>query len=224
MIAVEKLLEDMEMMMRERWRYSWGKAERGLVDCSGALVWAFAQAGERIYHGSNRMARVSVRELLPIAEAKPGMAAFKRREASDRRYSLPGAYRKGGKQYNGDLGDYYHVGIVDASGRYVLNAQSAKTGFVRSPISQRWCCAGYLRQVTYEKKEQEEENGPGQARVESPDGNPVKLRAAASKESRLWWKVPAGSMVEVLQEEGDWWQVRFNGRSGWMQKTFLHRG
>ena len=37
------------------------------------LVYVFRKYGHSIYHGSNRIARVEVDELLPISQAKPGI-------------------------------------------------------------------------------------------------------------------------------------------------------
>ena len=58
------------------------------------------------------MARVEVKELLPISQAKPGMIAFKKREPGEEGYNLPDDYLLGGSHYNGDLADYHHVGLV----------------------------------------------------------------------------------------------------------------
>ena len=99
-------------------------------DCSGAFVRAYKSAGLSIYHGSNRIARVSVRQLLPPDQARPGMAAFKGSRPGEKGYDLPGEYRPGGQYYTGDLVDYYHIGLVDSDPQYVINAQSTQTGVV----------------------------------------------------------------------------------------------
>ena len=146
-IKVADLLEELNVMLKEHWSYVWGSASKGCVDCSGALVYVFRKYGHSIYHGSNRIARVEVDELLPISQAKPGMVAFKARNPGDAKYALPSTYKSGGKNYNGDLRDFYHVGVVGQNGK-VLNAQSSSTGFVESPIK-TWTCVGYLKQVDY---------------------------------------------------------------------------
>ena len=142
-----ELMKVFETMLSEHWKYTAGAAEKGNVDCSGAFVYAYKQFGKSIYHGSNRIARVEVVELLPISEAKPGMAAFKTRNPGDSRYNLPSSYQKGAKYYNGDLRDFYHIGLVSERGT-VLNAQSSATGFVESKIDS-WTCVAYLKQVDY---------------------------------------------------------------------------
>lgn len=141
------LLKTFQQMLDEHWTYRMGAAQKGCVDCSGAFVYAYRQQGRSIYHGSNRIARTEIEELLPISEAKPGMAAFKVRAPGESRYALPSGYKKGGSHYNGDLRDFYHIGLVGNMGE-VLNAQSAETGFVSSPIG-KWAFVARLKQVDY---------------------------------------------------------------------------
>ena len=66
-------------------------------DCSGAFVRAYKAHGLSIYHGSNRIAREYVVQLLPPSYAKPGMAAFKAYNPGDKYYALPSEYKPGGK-------------------------------------------------------------------------------------------------------------------------------
>lgn len=150
MIPVSELLEKFKQMEREHWPYETPgyNDERG-VDCSGAFVWAYGEFGKSIYHGSNRIARKYVRELLPLSEAMPGMAAFKAREPGEDYYALPQGYLPGGGQYNGDLNDYYHIGLIDEDPFFVLNAKNKASGFVRSSLSEGWDAVGYLTDVDY---------------------------------------------------------------------------
>ena len=39
------------------WKYEWGAAKTGTVDCSGAFVYAMKKYGLSIYHGSNTIWR-----------------------------------------------------------------------------------------------------------------------------------------------------------------------
>ena len=221
-ILVQKLIAYFERMLREHWAYKWGAAQTGCVDCAGAFVWAYRQEGESIYHGSNRIARQSVAELLPVDKARPGMAAFKLRPPDAKGYALPGTYKKGGKNYNGDLNDYYHIGLVAEDGKTVLNAQSAKTGFVLSQLSQNWACVGYLKKVEYEQQGEEEKRNS--ATVFAQSGSYVKMRAEPSTRCRLWWRVPIGSEVEIIAEGTDWLKIKHAGKAGYMQAQFLSRG
>ena len=243
-IAVQDILKDFSTMWKEHWSYLAGAANRRQVDCSGAFVWSYKQHGCNIYHGSNRIARTEVLELYPIKNAQiiPGMVAFKARSSIPLNlngYSLPDSYKKGGAYYNGDLLDYYHVGLVDETGKFVYNAQSVSTGFVRSDISKGgWSHVGLLLQVDYAKKKEEVSTKPpetpketvvetktnpiGKAVVSAPTGNYVKMRRSPSKSESLYWDIPVNSLVEVLSEsENSWTKIRYNGRDGYMMSMYL---
>ena len=44
-IQANDLIALFKRMAREHWRYEWGKAKEGAVDCSGAFVYAFKELG-----------------------------------------------------------------------------------------------------------------------------------------------------------------------------------
>lgn len=218
MIPVDELLRLFKRMYNERWPYEWGAAQEGCVDCSGAFVWAYRQFGKSIYHGSNRIARKYVLELLPISEAKPGMAAFKLREPGEEYYALPQGYMPGGAQYNGDLNDYHHIGLVDDDPRYVLNAKSTQEGFKRSPISEGWDCVAYLKDVKYEEAEPMEVYS---AVVIADSGNTVRMRKAPTTDSPTLAKVPLGETVQVNESAQGWAQIEWDGKTGYMMTKYL---
>lgn len=225
------MIDDFRLMLAEHWAYREGAAQRGEVDCSGAFVWAFRQHGVSIYHGSNRMARVEVVTLIPInvANIVPGMAAFKHRKPGERGYDLPSSYQSGGAYYDGDLNDYYHIGLVDTDTSRVLNAQGEATGFVASPISQNWSHVAYLKQVDY-GADSPSDDPPitpayGTATVYAANGLPVKLRRTASTKLAYITEVPVGAQVTLRGEEsGGWTPVSYNGQNGYMMSKFLITG
>lgn len=243
-IYVNKLLYWFRLMYEEHWSYG-VDTKYGQVDCSGAFVYAYKQEGHSIYHGSNRIARTEVLQLIPIKQAtiKPGMAAFKKRDPGASGYSLPSSYMQGGAHYDGDLGDYYHIGLVSEDISKVYNAQSSATGFVASDISKGWTHVAYLSQVDYEGEEEivdipsssistpsapkEENKAPSQAatsfaRVTAQSGKTVKMRNKPSKTEKLYWDVPVESVVEVTGNQKDGWTpIRYSGRNGWMMSEFL---
>lgn len=197
---------------------------RKVDDCSGAFVDAYRQHGLSIYHGSNRIARVYVVALLPISQAKPGMAAFKIRKPGQEYYDLPSEYKPGGKQYNGDLNDYYHIGLIDSDPGYVINSQSTAKGFQRSRITENWSACGYLKAVTYEDKGGNEpmNDVPYMATVYADNGKPVNLRIGPSAKANLVNTVSVGTEVTVLAEVDDEWaQVKTKKNTGYMMRKFL---
>lgn len=221
-IVVSAILGDFQRMLAEHWKYTAGTSETGNVDCSGAFVWSFRQHGQSIYHGSNRIARTEVTELVPISAAKPGMAVFKCRNPSDARYALPSGYKQGGKYYNGDLRDFYHIGLMGADGK-VLNAQSSATGFVASPVKS-WTCAGYLNKVDYKEDNPmlDDSNGVIYAgRVTARSGSTVNLRAEPSKSAKVLEKVKIGTTVNVIGNNDGWLHIETETNQGYMMEEFV---
>ena len=220
MIPVGKLIAHFQRMNAEHWPYEWGASRTGCVDCSGAFVWAYKQEGKSIYHGSNRIARSFIVELLPISEARPGMAAFKARQPGEALYALPQGYLPGGGRYNGDLNDYHHIGLIDDDPAYVLNAKSVADGFKRSKITEGWDFVARLKDVQYD----DVNNGDvvmTDAYVISSDGNPVKLRPTPSTDKPYLAKVPVGAAVEVVDNADGWSNVIWGDKRGYMMTKFL---
>ena len=209
-IRKDDLISLFQRMYREKWKYGWGHAEKGCVDCSGAFVYAYRQLGQRIYHGSNTIARKHVHELLPIAEAGPGMAAFKIRRPGDKGYALPARYRS-----HRDPNDYYHIGLVDADGKHVLSAQSVRAGFTRTPLS-GWGCAARLNAVEYE------ESALRAMTVTSENGLPVRVRKTPSKQGAVITKLKVGTPVLAGEERNGWREVVFgDDGAGYMMSRCL---
>lgn len=230
-IPVQSLLSDFRMMYQEHWSYG-TDTKRGQVDCSGAFVWAYQNHGCSIYHGSNRIAREEVLTLIPISKAKivPGMAAFKSRSSGlFSGYALPSSYQQGGDHYNGDLNDYYHIGLVDNDTSKVLNAQSESTGFVYSDIKKGgWTHVAYLKQVDYGETESEHASGSAAnggvitATVYASSGRTVNMRSRKAASANLVVRVPIGDTVEVVGEAVDGWvAVRYGKYEGFMMAEFL---
>lgn len=217
MIKVTDLIADFRRMYGEHWRYVWGAAEDGCVDCSGAFVNAYRQHGKTIAHGSNTIARSYVKGLLPVTAAEPGMAAFKIREPGHPKYALPAKFRKGGANYNGDLNDYYHIGLVDDTGKYVLNAQGTNAGFTRTKIS-LWGVVGYLKAVDYGTETKKEERPMQKMVVNAKD---VAVRKGDSTEAMVITRLPKGTVVDAFDDFGGWREIMYQGTDGWMMSKFL---
>lgn len=224
-IEAAQIIADFLRMYSERWKYVAGAAQTGAVDCSGAFVWSYRRHGLSIAHGSNAIARRHVVKLLPISEARPGMAAFRHRPPEHDAYALPSKYRRGGGAYSGDLNDYYHIGLVDGTGKYVLSAQGASAGFTRTRLS-GWGCVAELKAVTYTDTADPAAQAlvPSEMRVTSPGGGPVRVRAGASASARVKDSLPAGVSVTVTGFMDGWARVRYTGEGYMMQKYLEQAG
>lgn len=219
-------------MYREHWQYIWGYHEKGIVDCSGAFYYVFKlRYNLPMYNGSNRIARVYVSgPLIPYKEAKqkglivPGMAAFKHYAPGNANYNLKSGYKPKGAYYNGDLNDYHHIGLVDDDVRYVLNAQGAKTGFVRSKITEGWTYVAKLKNVIYDGGT-DPMSEKTMTVVRTPDSSAgsktVNVRVKPDSTSAVAYTVNFGSVVTVYSTDNGWSQVSYGGKNGWMMSKFL---
>lgn len=222
MVSSGSLIELFQQMYHEHWQYEWGHHEQGCVDCSGAFVYAMKKLCNYKYpNGSNSIARnYIVGDLLPISEARPGMAAFKAKAPGEAGYNLPDKYKKGS-----DLNDYYHIGLVDENVGYVLNAKGEKYGFCRDRLTKDngWDCVAYLKGVSYDDSS-EEKQMEQKAMVVLPKGktgNTVNMRNSPSTNSVVLEKVPVGAIVDVSEDLAQWCKISINGRSGYMQSNYL---
>ena len=226
MFTQAQIIADFQRMYREHWNYTWGHHETGNVDCSGAFVWSYQQHGKSIYNGSNRIARVYVQKVIPIAEAKakgliiPGVAAFKIYKPGDKNYDLKSTYKPGGQYYNGDLNDYHHIGLVDEDINWVLNAQGAKTGFVRSRITENWSHIGYLNAITYEGVKPVPEVKMMIANL-SPGTTTVNMRREPSMSAAIIDKLKTGTVVTRIGEQDVWSHVNAQNKTGYIMSQFL---
>ncbi len=139
MIQPSQLIAIFQVMYQEKWKYQWGAAREGVVDCSGAFAYAFRKLGGSIYHGSNTMWRKYTTEkgLVGQIDLVPGMAVFRWRRSGQE----PAGYKNDGQ------GDYYHVGLYIGNGE-VIEAKSTKDGVVKSSVS-GWHSAAKLLGVDY---------------------------------------------------------------------------
>ena len=224
MMKVTDLIALFQQMYREHWSYIWGHAEKGCVDCSGAFVYAYKVLDHMsIAHGSNAIARKwVVCDMLPLSEARPGMAAFKFKRPGEDGYDLPERYRQGGASYDGDLSDYYHIGLVDADVHYVLNAKGTISGFCRDKLAAAsgWDCVAYLKDVEYGGKD----DVVMQAKVVLPSGakgDTVNMRSGPGKNYEVIGKVPVGTTVDLLVDQGTWCKIDWDGQTGWMMSNYL---
>jgi hypothetical protein len=223
-IPVNELIAIFKRMYDEHWKYTWGHAAEDDVDCSGAFVWAYEQFGLHIYHGSNAIARQYVVKLLPVSQAKPGMAAFKIRKPGQAHYDLPAKYQPGGAAYNGDLNDYYHIGLVDETGKNVYNAQSPDAGFGRSAVS-KWAYVAELKAVNYGGEVTPVEPGKdeipvGEYKITAQSGKTVRIRKGPSKNSNIVYEAPVGDTVKVLASNDGWATVEYTVK-GYMMTDYL---
>ena len=228
-VPANDLISVFQTMYREHWSYEWGKHEQGCVDCSGAFTYVFSTFGINFPNGSNTIARKCiVGKMRPICQAEPGMAAFKAKQPLEEGYDLPDKYKIGGKSYDGNLTDYYHIGLVDEDKNYVLNAKGTKYGFCRDKLTtdSGWDFVAYLKYVDYGhgKDEQMSELKGDWAKVVLPanaKGSTVNMREKPTTTADIITRVPVGSDILVTKDQGQWCEILYDDETGWMMSNYI---
>ena len=225
MVSAAQFIANAEQIAAEEPRYQHGHyGQDGFCDCIGLIIGAIRRAGGqwRGLHGSNYAARYEVHSLEPIAgssQLSPGEVVFKAYEPGQGGYGLPASYEHGGGSYNGDLRDYYHIGIVESV--YPLRIRHMTTPKIKMDTSiGKWSFHGKLKKIDY---------SGGGGKVEqviisggNPDA-PINLRAAASTSSSLIAQIPQGSTAELIEGGGTWNQIRYGKHTGYVKSEFVHK-
>ena len=63
-----------------------------------------------------------------------------------------------------------------------------------------------------------------QAIVHSSNGLSVNMRAKPNTSGALIMRVPNGAKVEIIGSSGDWDEIKYSGKTGWMMAKFLVSG
>ena len=219
-IALARYLAAVAEIAGERPAYRLGgDGSDGTCDCIGLLIGALKRCGERWggIHGSNWAARNAMRTLLPVTEAGElclGDAVFKARTPGNARYALPSRYRK-----HPDRRDYYHVGVVTSVSPLAITHCTSPGGMKVDTALGSWSFRGALAMVATDGKEVDEMR---KATVTAENGSTVKMREKPSASCKVYWHVPVGAQVELLDWEGDWAHISYNGAQGYMMRKFLH--
>lgn len=206
-IRKENLLAYFERMLTERWAYEWGAAREGCVDCSGAFVFAYKRLGGlTIAHGSNSIFRQSIGKV--GKEPKPGYAAFKCKPWTDEDAS--------NSWYGTAPGNISHIGLVDESGKGVLNAKGTAYGFCRDKAS------GYqyfapLTAVDYTQTEEKQMDMCYDAVCTGE-----KVRVRESPNGKIIGHLQRGEAVLVTDgSNGEWLRVQWKGDEGFVAGQYL---
>lgn len=208
-IQAAALITLFERMLRERWAYVWGSARKGEVDCSGAFVYAYRQlGGPYIEHGSNAIARKRVSSMQPITAAQPGWAAFK--------WQQDGAPAS----YTDRRGNYYHIGLIDATGKAVLNAKGAQYGFSRDKLA-GWDFVAPLLAVKYDEEDKPMDiKWVGEVATAS---GPLNLRDEPDLTGMRIAQIPKGARVNALWDEprDGWLWVQYGVLTGYVSAQYV---
>lgn len=215
-----------------------GDGSNGTCDCIGLIIGALRRMGLKWtgIHGSNYAARYQTVDLEPIHGASSldlGDVVYKAHDPGAAKYDLPSRYKKGNQYYNGDLKDYYHVGVVTQINPLRITHMTSPHMKVDTSLG-NWNYHGKVRPLV-EKAEKEEGITPTPVPVPDPvpskgstaivtadNGLPVKMREYPSSTCRTWIKVLCGTELTIVEPGETWAKVNGCGKKGWyMMAKFL---
>ena len=215
-----------------------GVGKDGTCDCIGLVMGAMYELGHRAYpmHCTNYFARFQM-QILEKVEKKHlqiGMLLFKARSSTAK---LNARYQSGGRYFNGDLQDYYHVGVVTGVDPLEITEcteYGSVSGIQVSDSLKGWQYGGLLSDVLYNGSEdvetQTEVESVSEERVESGEvGRAIVTTQSGALNVRAWartgeilGRVPKGKEVEVLEDSGDGWPViRYGELEGYASAEYL---
>lgn len=212
-----------------------GDGSDGTCDCIGLIIGALRRSGIKWtgIHGSNWAARKEMynfRKINNVSELQVGDIVYKAVAPGNSSWKLPPRYHSGGVYYNGDLNDYYHVGVVTSINPLNITHMTSPTVKVDKSLG-KWAYAGKLLKLR--------EGAPAPAPVPTPSPSPtpasgktakvtatsgkyVKMRKEPSTRCSLYDEVPIGAIV-TLEEPGETWaKISYGRRKNWyMMAKFL---
>ena len=216
-----------------------GDGSDGTCDCIGLIIGALRRSGLKWpgIHGSNyaaRRASVGLKKISSSNELEVGDMVFKAYDPGQSKYNLPGRYKQGGAYYNGDLKDYYHVGVVTQINPLNITHMTRPTVKVDTTLG-KW---GYKARIkplvdagaySAVPTPAAPSTGIGDAvstskiaTVYAPTGRYVKMRKEPSMSCGVYDEVPIGAKVTLVKPGEAWAQIDYGKRKGWyMMAKFL---
>jgi len=237
--TIQKYVSKCEEVLNAKPAYVHGKSSLTECDCIGMSKYAFRENNVPFSTtGTNFSARQQVdnlRKLKSVDDLHVGDVVFKAREQGEAGWELDKypKYMPGGKYYNGDLRDYYHIGTVKSVYPLQIIHMTSPTAKTDDSIV-KWGFAGtwkkeYISDANPDipepapyDPEPEPAKDPVYMVVFAENGKPVNMRTKPSMKAALIDKVPVGCVVEKIGDDGAGWaNIIWNKKRGWMMECFL---
>ena len=191
-----------------------------LCDCIGLIIGAIRRAGGqwRGVHGTNYTARKEVQRIEEIHNSgslRIGEVVFKSYDPGQGGYKLPARYEPGGEFYNGDLRDYYHIGVVISTAPLRIRYMTTPRPKMDTSLG-KWRWHGWLKKIS--------SGGEKPMKVSYKAkviGGGLNLREQMSTSSTRITQIPDGATVQVLEELPEWCLVEYEGQTGYVLAKFL---
>lgn len=198
-----------------------GDGSDGNCDCIGLIMGALGRKYD--LHSSNYFARCQMKtldNLLDESQLHAGAVVYKSRRDTSQ---LNARYQAGGRYYNGDLLDYYHVGVVTRVDPLVITHCTSSeniNGIAHDSSIGKWSHVGDLLDV--ELTDTAEENKMATImRVIAQTGETVNVRQRPDSESPRVGKVNVGQTVSVFEKADGWAKIESGSLRGYMMTEFL---
>lgn len=242
-ISTAKYIEGVNSIYEEQPTYrTGGDGSDGTCDCIGMCRGGLKREGVKDItnmRGTNQAARKTIKDLKTIQKASElqlGEVVLKTRDKDDPDMPLPDKYRKGGSEYDSKWGEtnFTHIGTVTGLNPLEITHMTSPTAKKDTSLK-NWKYRGNLPWVE-QGQEPEPEPDPGPdlfpetewATVTAAKGSTVKMRAKPTTSCRLYWDVPIGSSVMVLERDATtdvqnrtWSRIIWAGQEGFMMQEFL---
>lgn len=226
-VAVAVFIAYVLQFVRAKPKYKLGCRALNFCDCIGMVIGALWKAGLKWVgiHGSNYAARYrlngGIRKVNSVNDLQIGYLVFKG-NTDPKTAKLPARYKKGGSLYNGDLTDYYHVGVVTSINPLVISHMTSPT-IKQDKALGEWRYYGLCQYIDYSEPAPEPTPEPvyPTATVYAPTGKTVNLRKGAGMNYKILERVPIGDTVEIMTPGLEWSYVRHGRNVGYMMTKFL---
>lgn len=226
-VPISKYVEGIESIYEEQPSYELGHdGSDGKCDCIGMCRGAGKRAGAEPVNmrGTNQAARKAIQNLQELESSDQllvGDVVLKVRDKDDKSMPLPDQYRKGGSEYDSEVGEinFTHIGTVTSIDPLVITHMTSPTAKKDKNIK-GWSWFGELPFVEYEPTP-EPEPEPNTAVVFAHSGSTVNMRRFPNVGAALVERVPIGSTVEILEYGNEWTKCKYKWFKGYMMTRFL---
>lgn len=215
-----------------------GDGSNGVCDCIGLIIGAIRRMGLKWtgIHGSNYAARYQTVDLKAINGASSlelGDIVYKAANQGTSKWKLPDRYFKGHPYYNGDMKDYYHVGVVTKVNPLNITHMTSPHMKVDTNLNGGWNYHGKAKPIVEAAGGDKPSPTPTPAPTPAPstgtkaivyadNGLPVKMREYPSTSCRTWENLPCGTEVTIVEPGETWAKINGGNRKGWyMMAKFL---
>ena len=225
-ISAAKYVEGVNSIYVEQPAYELGHdGSDGKCDCIGMGRGALIREGAtdvKGMNGTNYAARHTIQGLQKLKkedQLQLGDVVFKVRDKDDKSMPLPDQYRKGSSDYSSTWGEtnFTHYGTVTSINPLIITHMTSPTAKQDTSIK-NWT---YFGKLPWVKAVEMTDQVADWARVWAESGKTVKMRAKPSALCRLYWEVPIGSEVVLVEPGATWSGIIWAGQSGYMMTKFL---